>query len=51
MKVQKPDGGMIEATILFNSTGGVGGTFAMGSGSARPLATTVQKQQGLAPLK
>ena len=44
------DGGMVEATILFNRTGAVGGMLSLGNGPARPLATGVQPQQGLAPL-
>ena len=42
--------GATKATVLFNRTGTVGGTIACGEGSARPLATTVQPQSGLAPL-
>jgi heparin/heparan-sulfate lyase len=42
--------GATKATVLFNRTGAVGGMFAFGNGSERPLATTVQPQAGLAPL-
>jgi hypothetical protein len=43
--------GSVTATFLFNRTGEVGGTVKFSFGSEEPLATTIQPQHGLAPLK
>ena len=45
----RPD--TVTATFLFNRTGEVGGTFDISSRRGGALATTVQPQRGLAPLK
>ena len=42
--------GATKATVLFNRTGTVGGSFTIGNGSAHTFATSVQPQAGLAPL-
>ena len=47
---QRLNGRLVTATILFNREGAVGGSIAVNGKSARPLATTIQPQKGMAPL-
>ena len=47
---QRLNGRLVTATVLFNREGPVGGSIAVNGKSARPLATTIQPQKGMAPL-